>query len=88
MLCEPVSQVAFCLANVQGRTKRSRDAIDDISRVVAERVCDIMRTVMGSCEDDVVRDVETISTVRAGSRERPHGTQGKGPGGRADGEID
>lgn len=36
--------------------QRSRDAIDKIRRGAAERVCDMIGTVMGSCEDVGVRE--------------------------------
>lgn len=63
MLCEPVSQVMSRLANVQGRAKRTRDAIDDVGRGTSKRVCDRKRTVMGFCEDSDASDLGACSAV-------------------------
>lgn len=66
VFCEPVSYGLSRLVNVQRRSERTRDAIDDMGEIY----CDMKGMVMGSCDDGGVRDVETSSTASVGTWER------------------
>lgn len=66
--CEPVSQEASRLINVQGITEKAWEAINNITRGAGKRDDDVIRMMMGASEDNGVADIWANVTewVRAG----------------------
>lgn len=67
MLCKLVNQATSPLTNLQRRTEKARNVINDIIRSAGEEVCDILGMVMGFCGNNDVGHVEAGSTARAGT---------------------
>lgn len=67
VLCKPVNQIAFHLADVLRRAETAEDSIDDVSRSASERVIDVTGMLMSACG---VWEVRTSAAVWAGAGEQ------------------
>lgn len=56
MLCEPVSQAAFRLTDIQRKAKREAEAVNKDARSAGKGVSDTMERMVGACEDGCVGD--------------------------------
>uniref|UniRef100_A0A0L8GAX9 G-protein coupled receptors family 1 profile domain-containing protein n=1 Tax=Octopus bimaculoides TaxID=37653 RepID=A0A0L8GAX9_OCTBM len=70
VLRESVSQALSRLTDVQGRTERAGDSVNDVARSAGKGVIDMLGTMTGDCEGGGVGEVGASVTAWAGAGER------------------